>query len=109
MIETFFDVLLVEEIPVVNAADTGLVGIGGQAIVTTQRAVGKPPTGTVICAAPNFPLSGVMVDNPYKAGDVISSQEFGRNYELSLNRLRRSDLPQYFTIRVADVEGKVID
>lgn len=109
-LETFLDVLLVEEILVEDARNTGLVGVGGKALVTTEKAVGLPPTGRVIACGDKFPLAGVWVDMPYKVGDVISSQGFGRDYEINMNldRKYRPELPKFYTIRFADVEGRVL-
>jgi len=55
------------------------------------------------------PVAGVWVDMPYKVGDVISCQDFGRNYEINMNRDRkyRPELPKFYTIRFADIEGRV--
>ena len=109
-LETFFDMLLVEEIPVEDATSTGIKGLDGKDIVATPKSVGKPPLGKVISCGEEFPVAGVWVKMPYKVGDVISSQEYGRNYEINLNRDRkyRPELPKFYTIRFADVEGRVV-
>ena len=35
-IETFLDVMLIEEIPVQDATATGIVGVGGQQLIRSQ-------------------------------------------------------------------------
>ena len=88
MLETFLDVLLIEEIPVENDQATGIVGIDGQQVVRSQKAARKPQTGIVRSCDTKFPWYGLMVDMPYKVGDVVRTNEFGRDYIL-LNRCGR--------------------
>src|ERR1017187_4989110 len=99
-IETFLDVLLIEEIPVVAATSTGLSGIDGKEIVTTQRAQKKPQTGKVLSCGTKFPMAGLWVDMPYKVGDVVKTNEFGRNYIVLNEEDRfRNDVSKYYLIR----------
>jgi hypothetical protein len=110
MMEVFLDMLLIEEIPHVNATGSGLVGLAGKEIsARTEKAVGKPPTGKVIACGSRFPMSGLWIDMPYKPGDIVSTNEFGRNYEISLNdgRRYRPGVPNFYLIRYADVEGRL--
>ncbi len=107
-IETFLDVFLVEEIPVEDATSTGLVGAGGQEIVRSARAAKKPQTGKVISADAKFPYNGLWVENPYKKGDVVRTNEFGRNYiVLNPEDEFRPDAKKYYLVRYEDIEGRV--
>jgi len=108
MLETFLDVLLIEEIPVENATDTGIVGANNQKIVRSERAARKPQTGIVISCDTKFPWYGQMVDMPYKVGDEVRTNEFGRDYIL-LNPEDefRPDAKKYYLIHYADIQGRV--
>ena len=107
-IETFLDVLLIEEIPVENETSTGLVGAGGQEIVRSQRAAKKPMTGKVISCDTKFPYNGQWVEMPYKIGDVVRTNEFGRNYiVLNPEDEFRPEAKKYYLIRYEDIEGRV--
>ncbi|MGA9668251.1 MAG: co-chaperone GroES [Terracidiphilus sp.] len=109
MLQTFLDVLLIEEIPVEDETATGVVGLDGKAIVRTERAARKPQTGKVISASSGFPMAGMWVDMPYKVGDVVRTNEFGRDY-LVLNYEDEFKLgaKKFYLIHYADVQGKVI-
>lgn len=108
-IETFLDVLLIEEIPVEDSTSTGLVGAGGQAIVRSQKAAKKPTTGKVVSCGSRFPMAGLWVDMPYQIGDVVKTNEFGRNYiVLNPEDEFRPEAKKYYLIRYEDVEGRVV-
>lgn len=107
-IETFLDVFLIEEIPVENATSTGLTNAQGQEIVRSEKAARKPMTGKVVSCGEKFPYNGLWVENPYKVGDVVRTNEFGRNYivlnaEDEFNR----DAAKFYLIRYEDIEGRV--
>jgi co-chaperonin GroES (HSP10) len=107
-LETFLDVLLIEEIPVDDDTATGLVGAGGQQIVRSQKARRKPQTGTVISCDTRFPMCGMWVDMPYKVGDVVRTNEFGRDYiVLNPEDEFRPEAKKFYLIRYADVVGRV--
>lgn len=107
-IETFLDVLLIEEIPVQDATDTGIVGANGEQIIRTPKAARKPMTGKVLSCGERFPMSGVWVDNPYRPGDVVRTNEFGRDYiVLNPDDEFRPDAVKYYLIRYEDIIGKV--
>ena len=107
-IETFLDVLLIEEIPVEDATDTGIVGANGQQVIRSERAARKPQTGKVLSCGERFPMSGVWVDNPYRTGDIVRTNEFGRDYiVLNPDDEFRPDAVKYYLIRYEDVIGKV--
>jgi co-chaperonin GroES (HSP10) len=108
MLETFLDVLLIEEIPVENDTATGIVGANGAEIVRTQRAARKPQTGKVISCDTRFPWYGMMVDMPYKVGDVVRTNEFGRDYiVLNPEDEFKPDATKYYLIHYADIQGRV--
>ena len=108
-LETFLDVLLIEEIPVENATDTGIVTAQGQQIVRSEKAARKPQTGKVISCDTRFPMSGMWVDMPYKIGDVVRTNEFGRDYiVLNPEDEFRPEAKKYYLIRYADVVGRVV-
>lgn len=106
-LETFLDVLLIEELPVENALDTGIVTGSGQQIVRTQKAARKPMYGKVLSCGTRFPIAGVWVEMPYKPGDIVKTNEFGRNY-ITFNIA--DELPgatKFYLIRYEDVEGRL--
>jgi len=106
MITTFLDVLLIEEIPVEDATGTGIVTAGGREIVRTDKYGRKPMWGKVISCDKQFPRDGLLVDMPYKLGDVVKTNEFGRNY---ITFAVEDELPgatKYYLIRYDDIEGK---
>ena len=108
MLETFLDVLLIEEIPVENDTDTGIVGAGGQKIVRSHAAARKPQTGKVISCDTRFPWYGMMVDMPYKVGDVVRTNEFGRDYVLLNDEDEfKPGAVKYYLIHYADIQGRV--
>jgi co-chaperonin GroES (HSP10) len=107
-IETFLDVFLIEEIPVENATSTGIVTAGGQEIVRSQKAARKPMTGKVVSCGEKFPYNGLWVENPYKAGDVVRTNEFGRNYiVLNDDDEFKPSAAKFYLIRYEDIEGRV--
>ena len=107
-IETFLDVMLIEEIPVQDATATGIVGVGGQQLIRSQKAALNPQTGKVLSCGERFPMSGVWVDNPYRPGDVVRTNEFGRDYVvLNPDDEFRPDAVKYYLIRYEDVIGRV--
>jgi co-chaperonin GroES (HSP10) len=108
MLETFLDVLLIEEIPVENDTSTGVLGVGGKEVIRTQRAARKPQTGKVVSCDTQFPWYGLMVSMPYKVGDIVRTNEFGRDYIL-LNEDDefKPDATKYYLIHYADVQGRV--
>lgn len=108
-IETFLDVFLIEEIPVENATSTGITGIDGQEIVRSVRAQKKPQTGRVVSCGEKFPYNGVWVDNPYSVGDVVRTNEFGRNYIILEDGDEfRPDAKKFYLIRFEDIEGRLV-
>jgi len=107
-IETFLDVLLIEEIPVQNATDTGIVTADGRQLIRSAKAERKPMTGKVLSCGERFPMSGVWVENPYRPGDVVRTNEFGRDYiVLNPDDEFRPDAVKYYLIRYEDVIGRV--
>jgi co-chaperonin GroES (HSP10) len=109
MLETFLDVLLIEEIPVENATDTGIVTATGAQIVRSQKAALKPQTGKVLSCDTRFPWYGMMVDMPYKVGDVVRTNEFGRDYiVLNPEDEFKPDATKYYLIHYADVQGRIL-
>lgn len=109
-LETFLDVLLIEEIPVENATSTGITGADGVEIVRTQRAARKPQTGKVVSCDTEFPRAGTMVPMPYKVGDVVRTNEFGRDYIiLNPDDEFRPDATKYYLIHYADIQGRVVE
>jgi len=110
MLETFLDVLLIEEIPVENATDTGIVTATGKQIVRSQKAARKPQTGKVISCDTKFPWYGLMVDMPYKPGDVVRTNEFGRDYiVLNDEDEFKPDAVKYYLIHYSDIQGRVME
>jgi co-chaperonin GroES (HSP10) len=107
-IETFLDMFLIEEIPVENATSTGIVGIDGQEVVRSQRAAKKPTTGKVVSCGKQFPYNGMMIDNPYKVGDIVRTNEFGRDYQvLNQEDEFRPGAVKFYLIRYDDIQGRV--
>jgi co-chaperonin GroES (HSP10) len=107
-LETFLDVLLIEEIPVENATSTGIVGVNGAEIERSQKAAKRPTTGKVLSCDTRFPMHGMWVDMPYKVGDVVKTNEYGRNYILlEQGDEFRPDAKKYYLIRYEDIEGRV--
>lgn len=107
-IETFLDVFLVEEIPVEDATSTGLVGVNGEEIVRSAKAAKEPQTGIVKSCGEKFPYNGLWVENPYKQGDTVRTNGFGRNYiVLNPEDEFRPDAKKYYLIRYEDIEGRV--
>jgi hypothetical protein len=105
---TFLDVLLIEEIPERDSQSTGMSGIDGQEIVRTQRAARVPQTGRILSLDTKFPMAGVWVDMPYSIGDVVQTNEFGRDYiYLDPDDEFRKDATRYYLIHYADVQGLV--
>ena len=108
MLETFLDVLLIEEIPVENDQATGILGIDGQQVVRSQKAARKPQTGIVRSCDTKFPWYGLMVDMPYKVGDVVRTNEFGRDYILlNPDDEFKPDATKFYLIHYADIQGRV--
>lgn len=108
MLETFLDVLLIEEIPVEDATSTGIMTASGQQIVRSEKAARKPQTGKVVSCDVRFPWYGMMVDMPYKVGDVVRTNEFGRDYiVLNPEDEFRPDAVKYYLIHYADIQGRV--
>lgn len=106
--ETFLDVLLIEEIPVENARATGIVFPDGQQLVTTEKAARKPVEGIVLSCDTRFPMNGVWVDMPYRPGDVVRTNEFGRDYIVfNPEDEARPDAKKFYQIRYEDVYGLV--
>ena len=109
-LETFLDLLLIEEIPVENATSTGIVGANGVQIVRSEKASRKPQTGRVISCDTKFPWYGQLVDMPYKVGDVVRTNEFGRDYILLNDDDEfRPEAKKYYLIHYADIQGRVSD
>ena len=54
-------------------------------------------------------MGGILMPMPYKPGDIVMCSEYGRDpwYEKPQDRFNR-DLPQRFTLRVADTKGIVL-
>lgn len=108
-IVTFLDVLLIEEIPVEDATGTGIVTPDGRSIVRSERAGKKPQTGKVLSCGDKFPMNGLWVDMPYKVGDVVKTNEFGRDYQvLNQEDEFKPDAKKYYLIHYADVQGRVL-
>lgn len=108
-LETCLDVLLIEEIPVADARSTGVIGVDGREVVRTQAAAKKPHTGKVISCGKTFPWNGVMIDMPYSVGDIVRTNEFGRDYiVLNDEDEFKPDATKYYLIHFADVQGRVI-
>jgi hypothetical protein len=106
--ETFLDVLLIEEIPVENDRDTGITNAQGQKIVRTEKAARKPVEGIVLSCDSRFPMNGVWVDMPYRPGDVVRTNEFGRDYIVfNPEDEARPDAKKFYQIRYEDVYGLV--
>ena len=107
-IETFLDMFLIEEIPVEDALNTGIVNADGRQIIRSGKAARKPMTGKVLSCGERFPMSGVWVDNPYSPGDVVRTSEFGREYiVLNDEDEFKPDAVKYYLIRYEDVIGRV--
>jgi co-chaperonin GroES (HSP10) len=104
--------LLIEEIPVENAnALSDVVSPDGEALVTTDKTVQKPFLGKVIDCGDKFPIAGQWVDMPYRPGDVVFANEFGRDYLIldpfrDWKKIKKSDT-QYYTIHYEDIIGVV--
>jgi co-chaperonin GroES (HSP10) len=110
-LETFLDVLLIEEIPVEDAKSLDLIGLDGKAIETTDQTAQKPFLGRVVTCDKRFPMAGQWIDMPYKVGDIVYANEFGREY-LRLDPFRdwkliKKDDTKYYTIPYQDIIGKV--
>lgn len=105
--EVFLDVLLVEEIPAEDAQATGIVNSEGRQVVLAERYARKAMYGKVMACGDKFPMSGVWVDMPYKVGDVIKTNEFGRNYITFSTEDLLPGAKKYYLIRYADVEGRI--
>jgi co-chaperonin GroES (HSP10) len=107
-LETFLDVLLIEEIPVEDDTATGIVTAGGRQIVRSQKAARKPQTGKVLSCDTRFPWNGVMIEMPYRVGDIVRTNEFGRDYILlNPDDEFRPEATKYYLIHYADVQGRV--
>ena len=107
LLETFLDVLLIEEVPEENERGTGIKNLAGQEIVRTEASMGRPSLGRVLSCGERFPMSGVWVDMPYKVGDLVTTNEYGRNYEIALNKGKHGREAKYFLVHYADVEGRI--
>jgi co-chaperonin GroES (HSP10) len=107
MIETFLDVLLIEEIPVENATGTGVVMANGQEIVRTHKASRKPQFGKVLSCDTQFPRGGLMVPMPYKVGDIVKTNEFGRDYQTFRVEDELPGATKFYLIRYDDIQGRV--
>lgn len=110
-LKMFLNRLLVEEIPVDDAKSLDVVGLDGIKLETTDKLAQKPFLGRVIDCGDKFPVSGVWVDMPYKAGDIVFTSEFGRDY-LFLDPFRgwkpiKVDDTKYYTIPYEEVIGLV--
>jgi len=105
-LETFLEVLLVEELPVEDAQATGVANI-----VTTEKGSQRSFLGRVVACDKQFPRGGMMVDMPYKVGDIVFTNEFGRD-KLMRDPFRdwapiKPNDKQYYTIRYEDIYGRV--
>jgi co-chaperonin GroES (HSP10) len=110
-LEVVLNNLLIQEIPAEDAKSLDVIGLDGKEIVTTDKAATKPFLGKVLACGASFPVSGLWVDMPYRPGDIVFTDEFGRNY-LKLDPFRgwkkiKSTDTQYYTIRYEDVIGVV--
>jgi co-chaperonin GroES (HSP10) len=107
-LETFFDSFLVEEIPVKEAMNTGIVGKDGE-LVRTEKQARKPQYGKIISCGAKFPRNGVIVPNPYHVGDVVKTSEFGRDYQTFSVEDEKPGATKFYLIRFDDIQGKVLD
>src|ERR1700761_7176318 len=101
-LETFLDVLLIEELPEKDSLKTGVDGI-----LRTEKAAIQPRYGKVISCDTRFPYAGVWVDMPYKVGDVVKTKEYGRRYQTFSSDDEKPGATKYYLIRYADVEGRL--
>ena len=114
-IETFLDVLLIEEIPFVDEGKTGIVNDKGDELVTPaaegrKKWARKSNTGRVVSCDKQFPYNGMMIEMPYKKGDVVRTNEFGRTpIVLNPEDEFSPEAPKYYLIRYDDVLGRVLD
>lgn len=100
-LETFLDVLLVEEIPEKDSLKTGVDGI-----LRTEKAARKSMYGKVLACDTRFPYSGQWVEMPYKVGDVIKTNEFGRDYQTFSIEDEKPGATKYYLIRYEDIQGR---
>lgn len=105
-LETFLDVLLIEEIPVQDATSTGIVDKKGNALVRTEKASRKPMYGKVVACDTRFPYNGIWVDMPYKPGDIVKTNEFGRDYQTFSVEDEKPGATKYYLIRYEDIQGR---
>lgn len=112
VLETTLDNFLIEEIPVENAKALGIVTAEGKELITTDSGKIKPFLGKILSCSERFPYMGTVIENPYKVGDVVKTNEFGRDY-LDLDPFRgwalikKTDAKQYYFIHYADIQAKV--
>lgn len=100
-LETFLDVLLVEEIPEKDSLKTGVDGI-----LRTEKAARKPMYGKVLACDTRFPYGGQWVDMPYKPGDIVKTNEFGRDYQTFSIDDEKPGATKYYLIRYEDIQGR---
>lgn len=101
MLETFLDMLLVEEIPEKDSLKTGVDGI-----LRTEKAARKPMYGKVLSCGEKFPRDGMWVDMPYRVGDVVKTNEFGRDYVTFSIEDEKLGAVKYYLIRYEDIQGR---
>lgn len=106
MLETFLDLLLIEEIPVEKDQDYGIVNEKGQKIVRTQKYGQKPMYGKVLSCAAQFPRNGMLVDNPLQVGDIVKTSEFGRDYVTFTIEDEQPGATKFYLIRFDDIQGR---
>lgn len=110
-LETTLDNFLIKEIPVENARSLGIVTAEGKEIIATESGKIKPFLGKILSCADKFPYMGTVIENPYKVGDIVKTNEFGRDY-LTIDPFRNWALikktdQQYYFIHYADIEARV--
>lgn len=106
-LETFLDYFLVEEIPAQQAVNTGILSPEGTEFVRTEKAARKPMYGKVLSCSAEFPRNGVMVPNPIVVGDVVKTNEFGRDYQTFSIEDEKPGATKYYLIRFDDIQGRV--
>lgn len=103
-LETFLDYFLVEEIPEQDSLKTGVDGI-----LRTEKSARKPMYGKVLSCDSHFPRNGMMVPNPLKVGDIVKTNEFGRDYQTFSVEDEKPGATRYYLIRFDDIQGRVPD
>lgn len=112
-LETKLDRFLIKEIPVENARSLGIVTAAGQEIISSEKSKIKPFLGEILSCDAKFPFMGALIENPYRVGDIVKTNEFGRDY-LTIDPFRnwsliKVDDQQYYFISYADIDAKVVN